>query len=223
MLPLWDSGKAVIHASISGVLLCGICSRFVFPSFSLEGPSIWIFQTVPITAQKMLHQRILIWGSVLFVLGEILVLAIGCALNLSFQSLCWNITVFAVLIPILVTIAMTCGALFVRFDWEHPGAVTGSWGSLLTFIFCFCALLAVLTASVPLLLFNIITFPSFDFISGASIASTLKGLIIGGTFITSFIMIRKASELGVAAIESFGEVKALRRGKFIKKGSKKAH
>lgn len=212
-LPYWDSGKALIHSFVSGMLLCGMCSRFVFPSFSLEGGSIWIYQAAPISAKSLLKQRITIWSGLLLSVGLVLLLAIGFALSISIEGLMWNVFTFCLLVPILVTIASVCGALFVRFDWEHPGAVTGGWGSLLTFIICSCVAIAITAASVSLLVFNFVELPNFNKLNTEL---TIQGIIILSITSLSLLLINKAQKIGVESIASFGEVKALRKGKYLK-------
>lgn len=209
----WDSGKALIHALISGMLLCGMCSRFVFPSFSLEGGSIWIYQAAPISAKSILNQRIIIWSGLLFSVGLILLLAIGFALSISIEGLLWNVFVFTILVPLLVTISSVCGALFVRFDWEHPGTVTGGWGSLLTFIFCTCATIALITASVSVLVLRFVSLPPIYGINSEYLIQLIVGL---GILLLTLLMIKKSKQIGIEAIESFGEVKALRKGKYLR-------
>lgn len=209
----WDSGKAVIHSSISGMLLCGMCSRFVFPSFSLEGGSIWIYQAAPISAKSLLRQRIIIWSGLLLSVGLILLLAIGFALSISIEGLIWNVFIFSLSVPVLVTIASVCGALFVRFDWEHPGAVTGGWGSLLTFLFCTCITIALITACVSILVLRFIDIPD---LSGFNSELIIQGGIVSSITVLAILFVNSALKIGVGAIETFGEVKALRKGKYLK-------
>lgn len=203
-----ELSKAFLHAFLSGVFIAFVAGRLVFPSFSLEGQSIWMIISSPITSKKLIWSKWIIWTGILAGIGGIFHISSSLALNLDFNLIIWSLWLFLVLVCVQVMISLVFGAVFVRFDWEHPGAVTGGLGSFFTSLFCSIVTVAIVTVSVSIPLISLVNFPN-------------KVLIIIAIYLaitlTCYWIIQKAAQVGSAAIAQFGEAKAMRKRLLLKK------
>lgn len=209
--PVVELSKAFIHAFLSSIFIAFVAGRLVFPSFSLEGQSIWMIISSPITSTKLIWSKWGIWTAILLCIGGIFHLSTSLALNLELSFILWGLWLFTILVCVQVMISLSFGAVFVRFDWEHPGAVTGGLGSFFTSIFCSIVTIGIVIISVSIPLISSVNFPNKTLV--------ILALYIAITLI-SYWLIEKAAQVGSSAIEQFGEAKAGRRGFLLRKRSK---
>lgn len=129
-LRAWDLMAIFSFLLISSLIILSICSRFVLPSVSLEGSSLWILQAAPISVRSIIRAKYLTWAIPMGAVCAVLFASAGLALAL--EPLCILILGLAACIIIhgLVALGIGMGALFSRFDWEHPAELSASWGSL---------------------------------------------------------------------------------------------
>jgi ABC-2 type transport system permease protein len=146
---LWQILLLLVNVGLSFLVVTCICSRFVFPSLSLEGTSFWILQSAPISMRNILRAKVLSWflplsviSSVVFLSGamavgaeEPLVLASGC---IGF-ILCYG----------LVGMSIGFGALFAHFEWDYSSQVSTNMGS---FIFMAVSFLSLAINLIPVAL-----------------------------------------------------------------------
>ncbi len=129
-LRTWDLMAIFSFIIISSLIILSICSRFVFPSVSLEGSSLWILQVAPISPRSIIRAKYFTWAIPMGTVCTVLFASAGLALAL--EPLCivmlglsaWVIT------HGLVALGIGMGAQFSRFDWEHPAELSASWGNL---------------------------------------------------------------------------------------------
>jgi len=126
----WQAFLMIINISIGDFVITAICTRFVFPSISLEGASFWILQSAPLTLQRLLCLKFWIWYlPVAFIAG--LIFAAGAlALRADVAVIILNVISSAVICYGIVGLAIGFGAHFANFDWEHASQLAASFGSL---------------------------------------------------------------------------------------------
>jgi hypothetical protein len=160
VLRAWDLIALGTFLVISSLILLSICSRFVFPSVSLEGSSLWILQVAPINIEAILKAKYYSWATPVGLISAILFSSAGLALAL--EPLCIAALAFAALIMShgLVSLGIGIGARFSRFDWEHPAELAMSWGGL---IYLLSGLLVIVFSLIPLgaMFGGYIFFPSY--------------------------------------------------------------
>jgi hypothetical protein len=147
VLRAWDLIAIVSFITISSLIILSICARFVFPSVSLEGASLWILQVAPITPRALLRAKYFTWALPLGAICAVLFSSAGLALAL--EPICiLSLGLAACIITHgLVALGIGLGARFSRFDWEHPAELATSWGSLL---FLVAGLVTLAVSFVPL-------------------------------------------------------------------------
>lgn len=141
----WQEFLYVANISMGAFVATAMCTRFVFPSISLEGRAYWLMQTAPINPLQLMQVKFWGWffpvgilSSIVFVAGS---LTIGAnptlaALNaVTAWVICYGIT----------GLGIGLGAVFSRFDWEHPSELAASFGSL-----------SFMLSSIVLILFSLI-------------------------------------------------------------------
>ena len=149
VLRAWDLIAIVSFLVVSSLIMLSICARFVFPSVSLEGASLWVLQVAPITPRAILRAKYITWAIPLGSICAVLFASAGLALAL--EPLCIIALGIAACIIThgLVALGIGLGARCSRFDWEHPAELATSWGSLLYLV---TGLMTVLISFIPLCL-----------------------------------------------------------------------
>lgn len=149
VLRAWDLIAIVSFLVVSSLIMLSICARFVFPSVSLEGSSLWVLQVAPITPRMVLRAKYTTWAIPLGTISTVLFASAGLALAL--EPLCILALGIAACIIThgLVALGIGLGARCCQFDWEHPAELATSWGSLLYLV---TGLMTVLISFIPLVL-----------------------------------------------------------------------
>ncbi len=120
-----------LNLVLSGFVLASIAARFIFPGISLEGRTMWLLKSSP------LSMRDLLWSK--FWVGTIplLVFAVGLVLV---TCLLMKVSPFIMVVSVLTITMMTFGiaglaigfgTLFPRFETENAAQIPTSFGGLL--------------------------------------------------------------------------------------------
>ncbi len=146
---LWQLLLLLVNAVLSFLVVTCICSRFVFPSVSLEGTSFWILQSAPVSMRNILRAKVAGWfmpmaaiSSVIFMSGA---MAIGADESLVLASGAAGV----ILAYGLVGLGVGLGALFANFEWEYASQVSTNVGS---FLYMALSLLFLFVSLVPITL-----------------------------------------------------------------------
>jgi|GEM_PF-1820038 len=197
ILRAWDLIALSSFLVISSLILLSICSRFVFPSVSLEGSSLWILQVAPVSIQSILRTKYYSWATPIGFISAVLFSSAGLALAL--EPLCIVALALSAFIIShgLVSLGIGIGARFSRFDWEHPAELAMSWGGL---IYLVMGLLVVALSLIPLgLMFGgYIFFPTYFQTTSNLIALLACGL--GSLLLINLIVGKISTRIGVSAM-----------------------
>lgn len=126
----WQSFFFVSNWCVGTFVATAIATRLVFPSISLEGKSIWIIQTSPLSKERFMQTKFNMWFAVIMMVASV-VLAAGAYLTdcpasvVVFAALAGGIIAYGI-----VGLAVGLGAYFSNFDWELPSDLAASFGSL---------------------------------------------------------------------------------------------
>lgn len=200
--PVVELSKTFLHSFLSSVFIAFASGRLVFPSFSLEGQSVWMLLSSPITPEKLIWSKWTAWTGILACIGGIFHVSSSLALNLSLEFILWGLWLFIILVGVQTMICLAFGAVFVRFDWEHPGAVTGGLGSFFSSLFCSMVTIGIVILAISIPLISLVDFPNKHLV--------ITGLYIALTMVCYWI-IKKAAAVGSHAVSKFGEAKAVRK------------
>lgn len=127
---VWRAFIFVLNVAMGAFITTAICTRFVFPSISFEGRSIWIINSSPVSLQNLMELKFWCWyipigivSSLVFSSGAFAVGAGGWEILVNFLA-GWIVS-FGI-----VGLGMGLGASFAFFDWEHSSQLAASFGSL---------------------------------------------------------------------------------------------
>jgi len=148
----WQGFLVFSNVGMGAFVITAVCSRFVFPSVSLEGQSYWILQTAPITSYDVLRAKFWCWlipvagiSSVIFASGAI-------AIDAPWQIVVVNAMTSWIICYGVVGLAVGMGALFANFDWENSSQLAASFGSLI-FMIASSILICISLLPVAILIF----------------------------------------------------------------------
>lgn len=120
----------------AGYFLTTLALRFVFPSLSLEGRSVWILLASPARLRALFWAKLALYSLAGFVgLGGIS-LAGGQRLGLSPAGLALFGTLLALMSVTIVTVALSLGVCWPDFRGRNAEALATSGGGLLTTLLC---------------------------------------------------------------------------------------
>lgn len=181
-LQLWDMCTIVSSLILSSIIILSICARFVFPSVSLEGQSLWILQTAPMRSREILRAKHLGWFIPTSLMSAVIFSSGGFALGLAPLLILALIATGVILSYGLVALGVGIGARFARFDWEHPTELSTSWGNL---VYTSCGLIVLTLSLIPVS----IMFGLFVFLP-AQFEDTKSQLMLVGTALCFVFLIQ---------------------------------
>jgi ABC-2 type transport system permease protein len=120
-----------LNLVLSGFVLASIAARFIFPAVSLEGRTLWLLRSSPMSVRDLLWSKF--WVGTL----PMLILAIGIV---GVTDYLLDVSVFMFIVSLLTIAMMTfavCGlaigfgTLFPQFETENAAQIPTSFGGLL--------------------------------------------------------------------------------------------
>jgi len=123
-----------LNMALAAFVLTAISARFAFPCVSMEGQSIWIMQSGPVSVKSFLWIKFFIYLFPLLILSEMLIIATNILLNVSPFMMWLSITTIFFLTPGIVSLGVGLGAAYPDFSSENPAQSVTSFGGLIFMI-----------------------------------------------------------------------------------------
>jgi len=125
---------AFLNMAVSGFVMSALCVRFVFPSISLEGQSLWITLSSPVPMRRFFLSKYLSAALPLSLIS--LLLSFGTNLVMGVRG---NMMVLFTLASLVMALSLTglslgMGALYPRFDFENEAQIAVSPGGVAAMI-----------------------------------------------------------------------------------------
>jgi len=130
ILQLWDVFMAASNVLLGLMVILSISSRFVFPSVSLEGGSLWILQVAPLSTRDILRAKYTSWFAPILLVACVIFSAGGCAIGMEPRVILASVLSGVIISHGLVSLGLGFGARFARFDWEHSGQLATNSGNV---------------------------------------------------------------------------------------------
>jgi ABC-2 type transport system permease protein len=198
---LWWRGFLVLsNLAMGAFVVSAVCTRFVFPSLSLEGPSWWVIQTAPISVGEILRAKFRCWMGPVAIISCIIFASGAFAIGAPPRTVFVTVLTSCVISYGLVGLAIGLGALFAQFEWEHSSQLAASFGSLV-FMLCSTVLIAlnVIPAMVLVFLRTLISFGySFSTLEWYSAVGSAAALLV----YINYAVARAALDAGQRALEA---------------------
>jgi len=130
-----------LNLVLAGFVLASIAARFIFPSVSLEGRTLWLLRSSPLSVHQLLWAKFWVGTLPLLVLALAIVTITNSLLQVS-EFMMWVSTLTITLMTFgLAGLAMGFGTLFPQFETENAAQIPTSFGGLL-FMMASVALIA---------------------------------------------------------------------------------
>lgn len=128
-------------------LIASLSLRFVFPLVSLEGETIWKIRSSPLNYKKLLITRLLIYFSVIFIIGQLLNFFSNYRFSIQLAAISQLNTTFVTIT--LVSLNFGMGAVFANYKEKNPIRIASSQGASLTFLFTIIYLVFLIILLFP--------------------------------------------------------------------------
>ncbi len=120
-----------LNLVLSGFVLASIAARFIFPGVSLEGRTMWLLRSSPLSMRDLLWSKFWVGTIPLLVFAVGLVLVTGLLMKVSSFIMVVSVLTIAMMTFGIAGLAIGFGTLFPRFDTENAAQIPTSFGGLL--------------------------------------------------------------------------------------------
>jgi ABC-2 type transport system permease protein len=131
VLTIWHIFLLISNVALGSLVVTSICSRFVYPSVSMEGTAFWLLQSAPVTLREVLTAKYKSWLVPISIIGGVIFISGAMALNADGPLVVASCVTGIILCHGLVGLGIGLGALFSQFEWEHSTQLAMSLGSFL--------------------------------------------------------------------------------------------
>jgi len=132
--PFWKNLITFFNMGATSLILATLTTRFVYPSFSLEGRTFWVLGLTPIRRSAIF--RIKFWSS--FIAAVVVTVPLMLLSNhiLEVSGLMTLITCGAIVLMagVLVSLATGLGTIFPQFTEDNPARIASGFGGTLNLI-----------------------------------------------------------------------------------------
>ena len=195
---VWNIFLLLSNIALGSLVITSICSRFVFPSVSLEGNAFWLMQAAPISLREMLKAKFKSWITPVSCIGGVVFISGAMALNAEVPLVLASCAAGVIICHGLVGIGIGLGALFSQFEWEHSTQISTSMGS---FIFMIVSMLFLGINMIPLgMMFGAyLLFP--EYVSTTDLTLLVLGIGLLFTYILNKVATWWALSMGARALQ----------------------
>jgi ABC-2 type transport system permease protein len=130
-----------LNLVLAGFVLASIAARFIFPSVSLEGRTLWLLRSSPLRVRQLLWAKFWVGTLPLLILALAIVTLTNTMLEVSAFMFFVSVFTIAMMTFGLAGLAMGFGTLFPQFETENAAQIPTSFGGLL-FMMASVALIA---------------------------------------------------------------------------------
>jgi ABC-2 type transport system permease protein len=120
-----------LNLVLAGFVLASIAARFIFPSVSLEGRTLWLLRSSPLSVHQLLWAKFWVGTLPLLILALAIVTITNTLLEVS-EFMMWVSTLSITLMTFgLAGLALGFGTLFPQYETENAAQIPTSFGGLL--------------------------------------------------------------------------------------------
>ncbi|MES2180067.1 MAG: hypothetical protein V4550_19575 [Gemmatimonadota bacterium] len=123
-----------LNLVLAGFVLASIAARFIFPSVSLEGRTLWLLKSSPMPVKDLLWAKFWVGTLPLLILSLGIVVVTNVMLQVSDFMFAVSVMTMALMTFALCGLALGFGTLFPQFETENAAQIPTSFGGLLFMI-----------------------------------------------------------------------------------------
>jgi ABC-2 type transport system permease protein len=133
-----------LNLVLAGFVLASIAARFIFPSVSLEGRTLWLLRSSPMPVRDLLWAKYWVGTLPLLILALGIVGVTNALLQVSDFMFAVSVMTIAMMTLALSGLALGFGTLFPQFETENAAQIPTSFGGLLFMIASIALIAAVI-------------------------------------------------------------------------------
>ncbi|MGI8498765.1 MAG: putative ABC transporter permease subunit [Gemmatimonadaceae bacterium] len=119
-----------LNLVLAGFVLASVAARFIFPSVSLEGRTLWLLKSSPMPMRALLWSKFWIGALPLLVLALGIVFITDVLLEVSAFMMAVSIFSITLITFAISGLALGLGALFPQYETENAAQIPTSFGGL---------------------------------------------------------------------------------------------
>ena len=120
-----------LNLVLAGFVLASIAARFIFPGVSLEGRTLWLLRSSPMSVRDLLWSKFWVGTLPLLVLALLIVGVTDYLLQVSAFMFVVSVVTIALMTLALAGLALGFGTMFPQFETENAAQIPTSFGGLL--------------------------------------------------------------------------------------------
>lgn len=119
-----------LNIAIAGFVLASIAARFLFPSVSLEGRTLWLLRSSPISMRDILWSKYWVGTAPLLALAVIIIFITNALLDVSGFMMGVSLFTIVFLTCAISSMAIALGTFFPQYEAENAAQIPTSFGGL---------------------------------------------------------------------------------------------
>ncbi len=123
-----------LNLVLAGFVLASIAARFIFPSVSLEGRTLWLLRSSPMPVEDLLWAKYWVGTTPLLLLALGIVAVTNVLLQVSDFMFAVSVMTITFMTLALCAMALGFGTLFPQFETENAAQIPTSFGGLVFMI-----------------------------------------------------------------------------------------
>src|SRR5690242_276833 len=123
-----------LNLVLAGFVLASVAARFIFPSVSLEGRTLWLLRSSPMPVRQLLWAKFWVGTTPLLILALGIVFVTDWLLQVSDFMFAVSVMTIAMMTIALCGMALGFGTLFPQFETENAAQIPTSFGGLMFMI-----------------------------------------------------------------------------------------
>src|SRR5919201_2471539 len=120
-----------LNLVLAGFVLASVAARFIFPGVSLEGRTLWLLRSSPMSMRDLLWSKFWVGTLPLLVLALVIVGVTNYLLQVSTFMFLVSVVTIAAMTLALAGLSIGFGTLFPQFETENAAQIPTSFGGLL--------------------------------------------------------------------------------------------
>jgi ABC-2 type transport system permease protein len=120
-----------LNLVLAGFVLASIAARFIFPGVSLEGRTMWLLRSSPLSMRDLLWSKFWVGTIPLMFFALALVFTTGVLMKVTDFIMIVSVGTITLMTFAIAGLAVGFGTLYPRFDTENAAQIPTSFGGLL--------------------------------------------------------------------------------------------
>lgn len=120
----------IVNLAVCSFILIAFCSRFIYPSLSLESKAYDIFLKSPINLKLLYNSKKTFWLFFLSIISLVIFISTSFVLNFTPKLILLSFICALVLPYGLINVSLFTGSYFLKLNWKNPYELCSSIGSL---------------------------------------------------------------------------------------------